>query len=227
MLPKSQPRKKRNSSKVNLAISAAFHTVLLGALFYFAAREGLLGKKIQKISVEMIKEKQPEKPKEKPKEPEKPKVDTLKAEQPKAEPPKFVQETRPVAPSVVAPPVVAPPSAEIPSFTFEGGKEVTSVSDPVQLYKGYMEFELRSKWNRPDNLEDAAFIAEVEGNVARDGALAGVVWRKGSGNDRWDQSVKEVFKLVRQIDRRPTTNFPPMVTIRFDVQQDTEPVMMQ
>ncbi len=227
MLPQSQPRKKRNSSKVNLAISLGFHTILLAALFYFAAREGLLGKKIQKISVEMVKEKQPEKAKEKPKEPEKPKIDTSKAEQPKAEAPKFVQETRPAAPPVVAPPVVAPPSAEVPSFAFEGGKEVTSVSDPVQLYKGYMEFELRSKWNRPENLNDTAFLAEVDINVGRDGALGGVVWRKGSGNARWDQSVKEVFKLVRQIDRRPPTNFPPMVTIRFDVQQDTEPVLLQ
>ncbi len=220
MLPRTQPRKKRNSSKVNLAISLGFHTVLLAALFYFAAREGLLGKKIQKISVEMVKEKQPEKPKEKPKEPDKPKI-----EAPKAEPPKLAEETRPVAPPVVAPPVVAPPAAEIPSFSFEGGKEVTPVSDPVQLYKGYMEFALRSRWNRPANMNDDAFLAEVEVNVARDGALAGVVWRKGSGDARWDQSVKDVFKLVRQIDRRPPTNFPPSVTIRFDVQQDTEPVI--
>ena len=35
-----------------------------GVLIYFAAREGYLGKKLQKISVEMVKEKPPEKPKE-------------------------------------------------------------------------------------------------------------------------------------------------------------------
>ena len=70
MLPQTQVRKKKNSSKVNLTISFVFHAVLVGALLYFAAREGLLGKKIQKISVTMQKEKQPEKPKE----PEKPKV---------------------------------------------------------------------------------------------------------------------------------------------------------
>ena len=90
MLPQTQPRKKRNSSKVNLLISFIFHATLVLTLLYFAAREGLLGKQIQKISVEMIKEKPPEKPKE----PEKPKVEPPKVEQPKiaatpkAEPPK-------------------------------------------------------------------------------------------------------------------------------------------
>jgi hypothetical protein len=51
MQPQTQPRKPRNSSKVNLAISATFHTVLVLALFYLAAREGFLGKQLHKISV--------------------------------------------------------------------------------------------------------------------------------------------------------------------------------
>ena len=90
MLPHTQPRKKHNSSKVNLLISFIFHATLVLTLLYFAARGGLLGKQIQKISVEMIKEKPPAKPKE----PEKPKVEPPKIEQPKiaatpkAEPPK-------------------------------------------------------------------------------------------------------------------------------------------
>src|ERR1700742_1521902 len=150
MLPQSQPRKKKNSSKVNLTISFVFHVLLVGVLLFFAAREGLLGKKIQKISVEMVKEKPPEKPKE----PEKPKVEPPKVETPKVEPPKVVEETKPTPPPVAAPPVVAPPAAEVPSFEFEGGKAVNSESDPVQLYKGYIEYVLRSKWNRPDNMED-------------------------------------------------------------------------
>lgn len=37
-------RKKSNSSKINLIISAVFHSVLIGLIFYFAAKEGLLGK---------------------------------------------------------------------------------------------------------------------------------------------------------------------------------------
>ncbi len=139
MLPQSQPRKKKNSSKVNLIISFVFHAVLVGALLYFAAREGLLGKKIQKISVQMVKEKPPEKPKE----PDKPKVEQPKVETPKVEQPK-VEEAKPAAPPVTAP-VVAPPATEVPGFEFEGGKVVNSESDPVQLYKGYIEYVLRSR----------------------------------------------------------------------------------
>jgi len=221
MLPQSQPRKKKNSSKVNLIISFVFHAVLVGVLLYFAAREGLLGRKIQKISVEMVKEKPPEKPKE----PDKPKIEPPKVETPKVEAPK-VEEAKPAAPPVTAP-VVAPPATEVPSFEFEGGKAVNSESDPVQLYKGYIEYVLRSKWNRPDNLDDDHWVAEVSVNVDKSGNLGGVTWQKGSGNSKWDQSVKDVFKLVQSIDRRPPTNFPPQVVIRFDVQEETEPVMTQ
>ena len=222
MLPQSHHRKKKNSSKVNLTISVVFHVVLIGALLYFAAREGLLGKQIKKIAVNMVKEKPPEKPKE----PEKPKVEPPK-ETPKIEPPKMAEETKPAAPPVTAPPVVAPPSVDVPSFEFEGGKTVNSESDPVQLYKGYLEYVLRSKWNKPDNMEDDQYVAEVQVNVDKTGTLGSVAWQKGSGNDKWDQSVKDVFKTVQTIDRRPPTNFPPQVTIRFDVQEETEPVMTQ
>ena len=91
MQPQTQPRRPRNSSKVNLAISVTFHTVLVLALFYLAARQGFLGKQLQKISVEMVKEKPPEKPKE----PEKPKVETPKVETPKVETPKMVEAAPP------------------------------------------------------------------------------------------------------------------------------------
>jgi outer membrane biosynthesis protein TonB len=221
MLPQTHQRKKVNSSKVNLTISLVFHSILVGLLFYFAARAGLLGKKVQKIAVTMVKEKQPEKPKEA----EKPKVEPPKVETPK-ELPKVAEETK-AAPPVSAPPVSAPPVAEVPSFEFEGGKAVNSESDPIQLYKGYVEYELRAKWNRPANMDDDNYVAEVRVDVDHGGNLSNVAWQKGSGNDRWDQSVKDVFKLVHNIDRRPPTNFPPQVVIRFDVEQETEPVMTQ
>jgi len=220
MIPQSQPRKVKNSSKVNLLISAVVHGALVIVLFYFAAREGFLGKKIQKISVEMVKEK----PLEKPKAPEKPKVEAPKVEPPKVEPPK-VEETKVAAPPTVAPPVVAPAAAEVPSFEFEGGKAVNSESDPVQLYKGYIEYTLRSKWNRPENLPDDNYVVEVGVTVDKQGGISHPVWQKSSGDAKWDDSVKEVFKVVPQIDRRPPTNFPPVVTIRFDVQEQTEPVL--
>jgi len=221
MLPQAPQRKKKNSSKVNLTISVVFHVLLIGTLLYFAARQGLLGKQIKKIAVDMVKEKPPEKPKE----PEKPKPEPPK-ETPKMEEPKMA-EAKPAAPPSAAPPVVAPANAEVPAFDFsDGAKAVTTENDPVQLYKGYLEFMLRSKWNKPDNMEDDQYVAEVQVQVDKGGKLGAVVWQKGSGNDKWDQSVKDVFKVVQVIDRRPPTNFPSQVTVRFDVQEETQPVML-
>ncbi|HUD84560.1 MAG TPA: hypothetical protein VMQ67_13705, partial [Candidatus Saccharimonadales bacterium] len=117
---------------MNLLISAVFHGVILAALLYFAAREGLLGRQIKKIAIEMIKEKPPEKPKE-PERPKVPKLDVPKvevakaAEVPKIEPPKEIATPPPAS---AAPPAVAPPAAELPAFAFEGGKTVVTSSDP-------------------------------------------------------------------------------------------------
>jgi TonB family protein len=217
MLPQSQPRKKRNSSKVNLLISFAFHALLVLAVLYFAARSGLLGKQLKKITVTMEKEKPPEKPKEPP-----------KVEPPKVvEPPKIAEAPKVVAaPPVVAPPVVAPPAAELPSFDFEGGKLVQSSSDPVQLYKGQLEYALRSKWNRPTDMADDDYVVEVEVAVDRTGKVSDPQWKKGSGNNAWDDSVRQAIAATTSMNRPPPTNFPARVTIRFDVQSEaTEPIL--
>jgi hypothetical protein len=218
MIPQTQPRKKQNSSKVNLAISFAVHTVLVLALVFFAAREGFLGKKIQKISVQMIKEKPPEKP------PEKPKVEPPKVESPKVEIPKVVEAPKQMAPPT-APPTIAPANTELPSFEFGGGKTVETSSDPVFLYKGYMEYELRQKWDRPENEDDANYAVEVQVNVDKQGDISNPVWIKRTGDKKWDDSVKEVFQVVSNIGRPPPTNFPSRVTIRFDTVEQTEPIL--
>ncbi len=219
MIPQSQPKKPKNNSKVNLIISAVFHGILLLVMFYFAARSGILGHQIQSITVTKV-----EKPKEKPKEPEK------KPEPPKETPkelPKITEAPKP-APANTAPPVVAPPAAEAPAIEGFYGKEVVSENDPVQLYKGFIEYTLRSKWNRPDNMEDDKYVVEVAVNVDRTGNISQAQWLKGSGNVKWDQTVKDVFKAVSNIGRPPPTNFPPNVTIRFDVQEEEmEPVLNQ
>ena len=222
MIPQSQPKKKKNSSRVNLTISAVVHGVLVLALIYFAAREGYLGKKIQKFSVQMVKEKKPEPPKPKP--PEKPKVQPPKETPKPAEPPKVVEAPKTALPTV-APPTVAPPAVDVPAFEFSGGKTVLSESDPVQLYKGYMEFMLRSKWDRPDNMDDAKYVADVRVAVGKNGTIKELKWLKGSGNAKWDQSVKDVFKAVNTIDRPPPTNFPSVVVVRFDVAEEPETIL--
>jgi TonB family protein len=218
MIPQSQPKKKKNSSKANLIISAVVHGILVAVLFYFAAKEGLLGKKIKdKMNVEVVK-------KEKPPEPPKPKAEPPKIEPPKIEPPKTEAPKTETVKAPVAVPVVAPP-ADVPAMEGFYGKEVDSENDPVQLYKGYMEYTLRTKWDRPDNLDDDQYVAEVAVNVDKQGNLTASQWLKGSGNAKWDQSVKDVFATVSNIGKPPPTNFPPTVTIRFDVETEDEPLM--
>lgn len=217
MIPQSKPRKKSNSSKVNLMISLAFHALLVVLLLYFAARSGLLGKKIQKIAVTIEK---PEPPKVKP--PEPPKV-----EPPKVVPPKIVEAPKAVAAlPTLAPPVVAPPATALPAFDFGGGKTVVDSADPVQIYKGRMEYMLHAKWDRPDDMADDNYVVEVAVTVDEQGRLGMPVWEKSSGNTKWDDSVREVFKEVKGFDRPPPTNFPASVVIRFDVMSEaTEPVL--
>ena len=221
MLPQTQPRKKRNSSRVNFLISFTFHAALALVVLYFAARQGWLGQPLKKLSVDLIKEKPPEKPKE----PETPKIEPPKVvETPKpVEVPKPVEETK--APPSVAPPIVAPPAAELPSFEFEGGKSVVSSSDPVEIYKNAIEYAFRSKWNRPENMADDNYAAEVEVSVARNGPISDPVWKKGSGNSQWDASVRTAIAAVASMNRPPPTNFPPRIILRFDVQDATEPVL--
>ena len=61
MMPQTSPYTPRNSSRVNLLISFLFHSIIVLALVYLAAREGFLGNQLKKIAVEIVKEKQPQK----------------------------------------------------------------------------------------------------------------------------------------------------------------------
>jgi hypothetical protein len=215
------------TDKLSLLVSAVLHAILIGVLVLLAAREGLLGQQIKKIAVEFVHEKPPEKPKqlEKPKE-EPPKVETpAPVQTAKAEPPRAVPRGVP-PPSVVAPPpVIAPPPAEIAAFDFGGGKSVQSSSDPIELYRGYVEAALRAKWARPLDLEDDSFVVEVEVAVSGEGQIGQPEWKKSSGNARWDASVRAALASAKNLDRRPPANFPGRVLVRFDVQDTTEPVI--
>ena len=215
------PRRKRNSSRTNLIISAVFHSVIIGALIFFAAREGLLGKQLKKIAVVMVpKEKPPEKPKEPEKQPEPPK------EPPKAEPPKVVTAPKVEAPKTVRTealppalaPAAAPPPTAVPAFDFsDGAKAVQSTSDPVGLYKNFVEFSIRSKWMRPEDIYDASYVAEVEVGIDPNGNISGGEWKKLSGDKRWDDSVKRALAQTTKVTRTPPKNFPGKFLVRFDV----------
>jgi periplasmic protein TonB len=221
MTPQSQPPEEKNSSKINLLISFIFHAVVVLLVIYFAARQGFLGNTMQKITVQIIKEKPPEQPKPPPKPP---------VEVPPPTPPKMVAAPKLVAPpkvqaqASVAPPVVAPPAADLPSFDFDGGHPVISSSDPVELYRSAIELAFRSKWSRPENMADDNYAVEIQVSVQPDGQIGNIQWQKGSGNSAWDESVRQALAAVKMMDNPPPTNFPPFVNIRFDVQEQTEPI---
>lgn len=212
-----QKRTKRNSSKVNLVISFVFHGVLVAVVFYFAAREGMLGKKLKQLAVTMVKEKPPEAPKPKQEEPkpETPKADTPK---PAIPPPAQVAAAPPPAAASVAP-AVAPPTVSLPSFDFsDGAKEVSTVSDPTGIYKALIEHSVRSHWNRPEDLMDEKFTAEVEFTLDTKGVITASRWMSGSGDTRWDNSVKAAVAQVKSIGKAPPKGFPPTFVVRFDVE---------
>jgi outer membrane biosynthesis protein TonB len=219
MIPQTKERKVQNSGKVNLLISFIFHAVLLLGLFYFAAREGLLGKHLEKISVELVhKEKPPVAP---PKPPEPPRVPppTLP---PVQTAPKPVDTTpKPAAPPPETTPVVVQAPTVLADFDFEGGKELISSRDQKQVFKSILESVFYQKWNRPEDMEDLKYVAEVDVAIGRDGTISDPHYVKTSGNAAWDKTVQEAIAAVPRVAEKVPTNFPPRVTIRFDVTEET------
>jgi TonB family protein len=210
-------RRKSNSSRVNLTISVIFHSLLVAAVFFLAAREGMLGKKLKELTVVAVKEKKPEPPKEKAPEP---KVETAK----QAEAPRTVAAAAPrveapsAAPPAGAPAPMAPPPVDVPSFFSDGAKAVDTESDPKLLYKGLVESALRAHWNRRDDIADDAYVAEVELAIDPQGNVTGSNWLKGSGDARWDSSVKAAVAATKVISRPPPKGFPAKFVARFDIE---------
>ncbi len=219
------PRRNRSGATFNLVVSVVFHAVIIGLLVFLAAREGLLGKQLKTIAVTMAPKEKPPEP-EKPKEPEKPVEPPPEA--PKSEPTRVPPAEVPPPrltppPTSTAPPAVAPPAAELPSFAFsDGAKAVESTSDPIALYRGYVEFVLRSKWSRPQGVADEQFVAEVELEVGLEGQVLSHQWRRGSGHESWDQSVRKTVEGTKSLGRPPPKNFPARFVVRFDVAAEAD-----
>jgi outer membrane biosynthesis protein TonB len=210
-------RKKVNSPKVNLTISLVFHGLVIAALFFFASREGMLGKRLKEITVSIApKEKKPEVPKPKTAEP---KVEPPKTpDQPKTVPVPRIETAAVPPPAVDVAPAVAPPSVTLPDFQFsDGAKEVQSTADANELYKGAIERALRSHWNRPEDGKDDNYVAEIELSIDGSGRLNDWRWQKGSGDKRWDDSVKQAVAQTKSINRAPPKGFPGKFVVRFDV----------
>ncbi len=219
-------RRKRTSSKTSLFLSFLFHSLVVLAVFYFAARQGVMGDKMKSLVATL----EQQKPKEQPKPPkEEPKVEPPKQlEQPKvaATPPPAAQAPANAGPPPAeAPPAAAPPTLDA-SFFGDGAKPVVEVSDPKLIYKSAIERALRSNWQRPEDLNDDEFVAEVELSISPDGKVSGSQWMKGSGNARWDKSVKSAVAATKSIGLVPPAGFPSKFLARFDVEMTrTEDVL--
>jgi len=217
-------RKQRRTSRLSVGISFVFHAIIIGALVFLAAREGILGKQLKRIAVTMAPKEKQEKPKEKPPEP-KPEVAAPKPEAPK--PVETIPEiAKPTAPpagtgSTVSP-GAAPAPAVTPAFDFGGGKTVETASDPTLIYKGFVEYTLRAGWNRPEGIADENYVAEVEVAIDFEGRIVRAKWKRGSGDSAWDNSVKQALAQTPRIGRPPPKGFPNEVLVRFDVQTATE-----
>ena len=127
----------------------------------------------------------------------------------------------------LVPPAAAPAAVSLPAFSFDdGAKAVETISDPNGIYKALVEHTLRSRWNRPEDIADETYVAEIELSVDSKGRVADSRWLKGSGDKRWDDSVKTVIAQTKAISRPPPKGFPEKFLVRFDVETSrTEPLI--
>ena len=219
-------RHKKKQSRLSLLVSIGLHIVLGVVLFIVAAREGVLGKKMKEITAVIVpkdeKKPEPTKPKEEPKTEPRPREEA-KVAPPRSAPPAAAMAAAP--PPSGAPAAAAPPAAIGADFDFnDGAKVVQTTSDPIELYKQTVEYAFRSRWQKPDGIDDSQFVAEADVAVAPDGAVTRTDWKRGSGHPRWDASVKDALAQTRSIGRKMPKGFPDTVRIRFDAVAETEPV---
>ena len=202
-------------NKTNIIIAVVVHAILLFVIVFFASKEGMLGTKMKALTVSLVpKEKQPE------------------VVKPKIEPPKseIQQPTAPTTPKTDAvqqnnipkintapPPVAVPPIAQLPSISFDdGAKEVKDISDPIEMYKNYIEYSFKSQWKRLDNINDGGYVVLIELTIDNKGRVVDNKWLSGSGDIRWDNSVKEVFSKIKLLSRPPPKGFPTTFQVKFD-----------
>lgn len=218
-------RRKRNSAKVNLTLSIAFHLVLVALGAFWAAREGMMGKGLQSLTVVLVpKEKKPDEPKKEESRPADNKPEpTVARPAPAARPADLPRPAAPPPPAYVE--TTAPPPAEIPVLTLGDLGAADAAPDAIEAYKGYVELTLRNQWLRPEQPDDAGLAAEVEVAVNQAGQLQQHELKRSSGDRRWDESVLKAIASTRAFARPPPPGFPTRFLVRFDVELLPEPLL--
>jgi len=198
---------KVDRSSVFIVIS--LHIVAVLAITFFASKEGMLGKKMQSLSVALV-------PKEKPVEQPKPKVEEKiidVASKQSIEVPKAVEQPQQkVETPIHQAPEAVPQATQMPSFEFsDGAKEVKTISDPNELYKTYIERYLKSQWKLPET--DG--IVEIEMNIDEKGKILSSSFQVRQGQ-YWEKSVLDLLKIITNFPKPPPKGFPLQFKIRFD-----------
>ena len=222
--PRARRQRKDRTAASSLTLSLVMHGILFLVVFVWAAKTGRLDPVLKAFDVVLDKkEKKAEPKKEEPKQqkPEEKKPE----EQPKLTAPPPIQNNAAPPPSDSAP-AVAPPPAVMADFAFSDGAKVveSSTNAPVLYYKNMVEFTLRSNWERPGGIADDAFVAMVEVRMDAKGNLLGNRLKQGSGNSKWDDSVRQALKSTKSVDQVPPPGFPMVFDVRFDVLPATEPL---
>lgn len=206
--------------KAGLWFSLVFHSAAIALLVWLAAREGFLGPPLNQITVNVVREPAPVLP---------PAPDQPRIPPPEPAPPS-PSKPAPLVSAIASPdkittlpaqplPVIAAPApVDLPSFAFEDGvKTVQITDDRAGGYRSFVEFSLRSRWNRPTGLADEHYVAEIEVAVNSAGVITDPLWKRKSGDARWDASVLDAIVQTRDLDQPPPPGFPSRLTIRFDV----------
>lgn len=209
-------RRKRNSAKVNLTLSIALHVVLFGLGAFWAAREGMMGKGLQSLTVVLVpKEKKPEEDKKEEPKPAEAKPVTTPTRTETARAADLPRPSVPPPPAFVD--TSAPPPAEPPVLTLGDTGGPTGDASAVGAYKSYLETTLRNGWNRPETVSDLNFVAEVEVMVNANGQIQRHELKQSSGDRAWDDSVIKAVNASRSLGRTPPPGFPERFVVRFDV----------
>jgi TonB family protein len=196
-------RRKRNTAKSNLTLSIILHVILFGFAAWWAANEGMLGKKMQELSVLLVpREKKADKPVEK------------KAEQKAAEE-KKVEETKTTPTKTTATETTAkttaPPPPPPPVI------DTSTAPPPPPPAVDVVEKALLGRWQKPSEGDDLNYVVEIELALDASGNITSLDWKKSSGNPKWDDSVKKALNGVKALPSAPPKGFPAKFVVRFDV----------
>ena len=149
MLPQSQPRKKPQEfveGRIS-PISFVFHGVDHRGAIYFAAREGYA----RQTDQENHRDKMEERRKSRKSRRNRPRRNRPRSRRQKLRRPRWKPRKRP--PPAAAPPVVAPRAGGCAvALILPAARPCGYRERPRADLQGYMEYVLRSKWNRPENM---------------------------------------------------------------------------